>query len=191
MGKWYKDNADFFAHIKSLADQVAEKTGLKSELVMAQWALESSYGESDLATRDFNLAGIKKNSKGSDHPSYSNGGKYAGYDKPINFARDYARIMNLETYASVRNAKTLDEQVTALGKSPWAEDKNYSSKIFDIIKKNNLAKVTAVDPSKSEFWSVRLQTFLQDKKNQGEFITAILTNPIIWIVVILLFIFKK
>jgi flagellum-specific peptidoglycan hydrolase FlgJ len=121
----------FYSDMYKYAKISSSLTGMPVEVILGQWALESNYGQSDLAKRANNFAGIKANSKGSQYTS----GAYAGYFTKTAFAKDYARIMNLSSYAGVRNAGTIEGTILAIGESPYAEDKDYTKKLSDIVSK--------------------------------------------------------
>jgi peptidoglycan hydrolase FlgJ len=121
----------FYSDMYEPAKLASSLTGIPVQTILAQWALESNYGQSDLAKRANNFAGIKANSKGRDYVS----GQYAGYFSKSSFAKDYARVMNLSYYDAVREAGTVEGSIDALDKSPWAEDTNYGDKLREVVKK--------------------------------------------------------
>jgi flagellum-specific peptidoglycan hydrolase FlgJ len=121
--------SNFFTKMNGAAELAASMTDMPKEVILAQWALESAFGTSDLAKRANNFAGIKSSSKGKDFVS----GVYAGYNSKESFARDYARVMNLSYYDKVREAKGIEETVNELGKSPYAEDKTYTEKLKKVL----------------------------------------------------------
>ena len=123
--------SSFFSSMLPYAQAAAQKTNIPYEVILAQWALESNYGKSDLAARANNFAGIKWN-RSADYVS----GAYAGYFSVSSFANDYSRVMGLSYYDKVRNAVSIEDTIKALGNSPYAEDKNYASKIRDIVNKS-------------------------------------------------------
>jgi flagellum-specific peptidoglycan hydrolase FlgJ len=115
----------FYSDMYKYAKISSSLTGISPEVILGQWALESNYGQSDLAKRGNNFAGIKSSSKGKHFTT----GAYAGYFTKTAFAKDYARVMSLSYYDKVRSAPTIQEQVIELDRSPWAEDTDYARKI--------------------------------------------------------------
>lgn len=115
----------------SAADIAASLTDIPKGVILAQWALESAWGTSDLAKRANNFSGIKSSSKGKDFVS----GAYAGYNTKESFARDYARVMKLSYYDKVREAESVEDTINEFGKSPYAEDPNYAAKLRETFSK--------------------------------------------------------
>lgn len=95
--------------------------------ILDQWALESGYGTSSLATHANNYAGIKYTS----HADFKSGA-YSGYNSIDSFVNDYARVLNLSYYNSVRAPGTIQQDLTALGAGPYAQDKSYGSKLESV-----------------------------------------------------------
>lgn len=122
--------SSFFSSMIGYAESASFKTGIPKEVILAQWALESNYGQSDLAKRANNFAGIKWN-RSADYMS----GAYAGYFSVSDFVSDYSRVMGLSYYDGVRNAGSIEGAIKALGESPYAEDKNYAKKVSDVVNK--------------------------------------------------------
>lgn len=120
----------FYTDMYKYAKLSSSLTGIPPEVILGQWALESNYGQSDLARRGNNFAGIKSSSKGKDFVT----GQYAGYFTKTSFAKDYARVMNLPYYEGVRGAGSVGGAIAELGKSPYAEDPNYSNKLASKVK---------------------------------------------------------
>jgi flagellum-specific peptidoglycan hydrolase FlgJ len=124
-----KTMSNFFSEMNDAAAIASDLTDIPKEVILAQWALESAFGTSDLSKRANNYAGIKSSSKGKDFVS----GSYAGYNSKDSFARDYARVMNLSYYDKVREAKGVNETIDELAKSPYAEDTSYGDKLKKVL----------------------------------------------------------
>lgn len=124
------EDASFISRMKVYAQGAAAELDMPYEIILAQWALESSWGKSDLSQRANNFAGIKSSSVGKDYTS----GAYAGYHSLENFTRDYIRVMNLSFYDRVREANGIEGTARALDESPWAEDTGYFNKIMNAVK---------------------------------------------------------
>lgn len=109
------DAQQFEAAYGSVADDLASKTGLNRVLFLAQFALETGWGTSQLASHN-NLAGIKYTGFfGSDF------GGFASYDSLNQFESDYIRVLSLPFYDNVRASRgqSVNAQMVALGNSPW------------------------------------------------------------------------
>lgn len=138
---------NFYDSKLNLAKVTSGLTGIKISVILALLAHESAYGTSKLARDSNNFSGISDSdgklnpwSKGSSlrkRPS-NEGGWYVRYDSVEDYAFDLAHVLNLSYYQKVRNAKTAQEQITELGKSPYAVDPRHGDKIMAIWKKDGL-----------------------------------------------------
>lgn len=105
----------FEAAYGGVADYLASKTRLSRVLFLAQFTLETGWGNSQLAHHN-NLAGIKYTGYHS-----SNFGGFAAYDSLSWFEADYLRVISLPYYEHVLASagQPIAEQVRQLGLSPW------------------------------------------------------------------------
>lgn len=109
---------EFITRYASLAFQAQEETGIDYRVILAQWALETGWGENDLSRHHNNLGSIKYTGKyGTPGP---NG--FASYSDLNEFLEDYIRVMNLDYYARVRSAQDPEAQIRALQASPYDEN---------------------------------------------------------------------
>lgn len=132
----------FFDDLSPYAARASQETGIPAPVILAQWALESNYGQSDLAQRSDNLAGIKFVSSSVAEGVTNGYAKYADYDQ---FTQDYIRVMNLPYYSQVRSAGSVEGAISALANSPWAESGyDGGSSLASIINNNNLASINYV-----------------------------------------------
>jgi flagellum-specific peptidoglycan hydrolase FlgJ len=118
----------YIEKMRPYAIKASNGTGLPVELILAQWGHETGWGTSSVSKRANNHGGIKYTS----HADYQSGA-YAGYNSLNSFVQDYIRVMNLSYYKDVRAAGSLEEKVTALDKSPYAEDPRYGEKLMNIL----------------------------------------------------------
>jgi flagellum-specific peptidoglycan hydrolase FlgJ len=131
--------ADFFTKMLPYAKAASDKLNIPVSVILAQWANESGFGTSSLAQRAGNYAGIT-------HTGYSidagASGAYADYKNNMDmFIKDYTRVMNLSYYKDVRAAVSVDDTITALSKSPYAESGyNGGKSLLSIIKQYGLTK---------------------------------------------------
>ena len=110
----------FVAWALPVAVEASRRTGVRWQLAVAQWALETGYGTSPLYLRHRNLAGIKR----SRLPELRRlpvapGTSFRSYATLTEAVDDWCRVMLLPAYDAVRAASTLDAQAAALGASPW------------------------------------------------------------------------
>lgn len=159
----------FFNNMAAHARTAAALTNIPFEVILAQWALESNYGKSDLAQRANNFAGIKYNTK-ADFKS----GAYAGYNSIANFAKDYARVLNLSYYNAVRAASTIEQTIIELDKSPYAEDTGYADKLRQIVKQITGSPITDTSTS-----SLTMPNF-----------EGLLKSPVVWLSLFVILLFK-
>lgn len=143
--------------------------GMPYQVILAQWALESNYGTSDLASRAKNFAGIKYN----DHADFKSG-SYAGYNSIVSFVQDYIRVMRLPYYNGVRQAGGIKETIVELGRSPYAEDKSYTDKLLSIVNLNDTSPGLGGNVAAAA----------------GK-LSNIATSPFLWLGLFIVFLFKK
>ena len=121
--------------------------------ILAQAALESAWGKSKVAQSDKNLFGIKWTGrhnpnitveKGRNCPGGEQGGArpYNRYKSFGDSVLDHGWFLNNNgsRYNATLNAKTPSEQITALGKSGYAEASTYGSKLQNMVDKYNLTQ---------------------------------------------------
>lgn len=102
-----------------VAEHLAEQTNLNPLLFLAQFALESAWGNSQVAHHN-NLAGIKY---AGGYFGSTNFDGFASYPSLSQFEGDYLRVLALPFYENVLASagRSLDEQCVALGESIWSE----------------------------------------------------------------------
>ena len=136
----------FLMRVAPKAKEVAAALGIDPRIVVAQAALETGWGKS---VKGNNLFGIKSHGKGKglmvtthevvegDRVKLKDSFRaYNSYDESIS---DYgAFLRENKRYKPMLEADTLDEQITALGKSGYATDPDYAKKIADIAKSKRL-----------------------------------------------------
>lgn len=97
----------FFEHLAEEALQV-QVGHLRPETVLVQWALETDFGSSEAAVSQRNYAGISRHGRLITFPSLAA------------FVAAYENTLHLGWYQKVIAPGTPEEQMTALGESPWA-----------------------------------------------------------------------
>jgi hypothetical protein len=84
------------------AQRVRQQLGLPVSAVLAQWAIESSWGTSDLARYHHNLGGISftryADYAASNKPAAEGGGPYSGFRSLEAFTADYIRLLSARGY---------------------------------------------------------------------------------------------
>ena len=136
----------FLMRIAPKAKEVAGALGIDPRIVVAQAALETGWGKS---VKGNNLFGIKSHGKGKglmvttheviDGDRVKLKDSFRAYDNYDESISDYgAFLRENKRYKPMLEADTLDEQITALGKSGYATDPDYAQKIADIAKSKRL-----------------------------------------------------
>jgi flagellum-specific peptidoglycan hydrolase FlgJ len=131
---------EFFSAMMPHAQRVSDRTGIDPRLVLAQAALETGYGKS---APNNNFFGIKSHGRGGGSNLQTKefeGGRmvtksqsFRGYSDPGESFDDYADfLLRNKRYQPVLNAGGLDAQIAAMGKSGYATDPNYASKLAQI-----------------------------------------------------------
>lgn len=126
------DQTRYVQQMLPWARRAAADTGLPVSVILAQWALETGWGRSYLATRHHSHAGIKyfpPHSIARGRAAVAGFHRaFASYQDLQQFLADYRRVMMLRHYVEVRqvaaashpSARARAEAVAlALGRSPW------------------------------------------------------------------------
>jgi len=136
----------FLMRIAPKAIMVAQELGIDPRIVVAQAALETGWGKS---VKGNNLFGIKSHGKadgmivqthevldGKRQKITDSFRQYESFDDSI---EDYGLFLREnKRYQPMLEADTLEEQITALGRSGYATDPEYAKKIADIAKSKRL-----------------------------------------------------
>lgn len=143
----------FVSKIARPAQLIASSNDLYASVMIAQAALESSWGTSDLSqSPNYNLFGIKGGFRGQSvqfNTREDNGlgvtrtiladfRSYPSYDESL---MDYAKIMHQPLFLDVSKSKTNSYQdVTDYLQGRYATDSHYAAKLNQIIKTYDLEK---------------------------------------------------
>ncbi|ROP58306.1 flagellar protein FlgJ [Enterobacter sp. BIGb0383] len=145
------DNGAFVARLVSPARDIARKSGIPHQLIIAQAALESGWGNRQILTREgkpsFNLFGIKATPdwKGATTEiattEYINGvaekvkATFRVYKNYADALSDYAAFLTRNPrYQNVINSPSLEHAAHALQNGGYATDPNYAKKLMNIIR---------------------------------------------------------
>lgn len=143
----YRD--EYINMAKPIAIKVAKKYDLFPSVVLAQSALESSWGTSGLSSDYNNYFGIKSNSSSNSKDLMTSEfvkGKEIKINQPF---REYTSINEsfehyglligtAPRYEAVRDAKDYKEAAYAIKKCGYATDPKYAEKIIIIIESHDL-----------------------------------------------------
>lgn len=150
------DPKQFFSKYSPYALKIEKETGVPAQLVLAQAALESNFGESGLSKNDYNFFGMKGiGTKGSGNymtTEVINGKSvrvpqdFRRYNNPEESFRDHANLIKSNPrYARVMQvSQTGDPKQIAqeIGRSGYATDPQYGNKVYALITKHSLDKVS-------------------------------------------------
>lgn len=136
------DKDAFIAKYSPIAEEASKRTGVDARLILAQAGLETGWGKSMPGN---NLFGIKSHglpggnvlptSEVVDGQSVRTTDSFRAYASPEESGAGYADfILKNPRYAGVRNAQGLDAQAEALGRSGYATDPEYGSKVGTIAR---------------------------------------------------------
>jgi len=136
--------ANFSQEVILLAQQSEAKYGVPASVTLAQYALESGYGKSGLATKGNNYFGIT--GKNHDTGSYimMNGRSWAKYNSMAESFDDHGRLLSTPLYANAhKNTKDPGAYIDAIAEiyAPSSDGNNeYAGLLKQIINENNLTQ---------------------------------------------------
>ncbi|MEQ5970827.1 flagellar assembly peptidoglycan hydrolase FlgJ [Serratia liquefaciens] len=144
------NNGNFVARLSTPARVVSQQSGIPHQLIVAQAALESGWGQREIPAADgspsFNLFGIKAGGSW-DGPvteitttEFEQGAakkikaKFRVYGSYVEAMADYAKLLtNNPRYAGVANARSPEQAAQALQQAGYATDPQYASKLVSVI----------------------------------------------------------
>lgn len=131
--------------------------GVRPSVLIAQAALESSWGESALSQEANNYFGIKAANNGADYATreFTNDtwvemdASFRRYESVEESVMDYAKLLsfgtdwNADLYQGAIQASTYEEAALAIQKAGYATDPHYSDKLIQIIDQYQLYELDA------------------------------------------------
>jgi len=156
-----QDSGQFVSRLSIPAQVASQNSGISHQLIVAQAALESGWGQREIPTADgkqsFNLFGIKAGGSWSGPTTdittteYTNGvakkvqASFRVYGSYVEAITDYVKLLtNNPRYAQVTAAGTPEQAAHALQAAGYATDPNYASKLVNVIQKIKGAGAQAV-----------------------------------------------
>lgn len=153
------EKSEFINSHKEAVIKSTKNTGLFPSVVMAQMIIESNWGKGKTVQDANNYFGIKADSSWKGQKKLfntPNDGQKQNYFRVYTSAKDSLIDHNNFLIQNPRYPKsgvfsstTPEEQVMAIAKAGYAEDKNYYSKIMDIINSNNLKELDGLQGYKA------------------------------------------
>lgn len=142
---------DFFQKLSPYAEEVEKSHGVRPSLLLAQAALESNWGRSELAQKSNNYFGVK-NGKGRKYATKEFREEeweevqshFKEYDSLHDSILAYADLLkdgtswDQQLYEEVIKADTYEEAAYALKEAGYATDPSYAEKIIGLIEQYEL-----------------------------------------------------
>jgi flagellar protein FlgJ len=162
-----QDSGQFVSQLSGPAKAASEESGIPHQLIVAQAALESGWGQREIPTADgkhsYNLFGIKAGSSW-DGPTtsittteYVDGvakkvqANFRVYGSYLEGIADYVKMLTTNPrYAQVAAANTPEEAAHALQDAGYATDPAYAQKLVSVIQKIKGAGEQAVKAYSSD-----------------------------------------
>lgn len=155
------NNGNFVARLSVPARIASQQSGIPHQLILAQAALESGWGQREIPTTDgtpsHNLFGIKAGrswngpvteitttefEQGAAKKVKAAFRVYGSYVEAMN---DYVKLLaNNPRYAGVVNARSPEQAAHALQRAGYATDPHYASKLVSVIQQMKQAGAQAV-----------------------------------------------
>lgn len=146
------DSGQFVSSLSIPAQVASKDSGISHQLIVAQAALESGWGQREIPTADgkrsYNLFGIKAGSSWEGPTTnittteYANGvakkvqASFRVYGSYVEAISDYIKLLtNNPRYAQVASANTPEQAAHALQRAGYATDPNYADKLVSVIQK--------------------------------------------------------
>ncbi|TFZ50458.1 flagellar assembly peptidoglycan hydrolase FlgJ [Serratia proteamaculans] len=144
------NNGNFVARLSVPARVASQQSGIPHQLIVAQAALESGWGQREIPTANgtpsYNLFGIKAGSSWNGPVTevttteFEQGAakkikaQFRVYGSYVEAIADYVKLLtNNPRYAEVANARSPEQAAHALQKAGYATDPQYANKLVSVI----------------------------------------------------------
>jgi hypothetical protein len=133
-----RDKEAFFQQYSSVAMEHQRRYGIPASVTLAQMALESGYGESELARKGNNFFGIKVGSSWKGARSWHDDdvpGYFRNYDSVWESIDDHSRLLMTDRYRRCRNYGSTDFHgwLVEIKRAGYASAKDYVQSCENII----------------------------------------------------------
>lgn len=131
---------NYINRFKSIAVDEMKRTGIPASIKLAQGILESGYGKSELAKNANNHFGMKCGSQWKGKTYQLKGACYRAYANADVCYKEHSEFLKRKHYEALFKLKKTDYRAWAKGlqKAGYATDKNYPSKLIEIIERYKL-----------------------------------------------------
>lgn len=137
--------SEFINRYAPYAMEQQVKYGIPSSVILAQMAVESSWGSSALARRDNNFFGIKRGSSWNGRVSYYNDDRpneaFRSYDSPVQSLRDHSAILLRPRYLRLCPVNDSTDHlgwIRGIKAGGYATARNYVESIEGVIRRYGL-----------------------------------------------------
>lgn len=140
----------FSADVISLAQQTEQKYGVPASVTLAQYALESGYGTSKLATQANNYFGITGKNYSTGKFIMMNGRTWSKYDSMSASFDDHGRLLSTDLYANAHHNTTdpylYIDAISEIYAPSSDGNSGYAETLKQIIEENNLTQYDSDSP---------------------------------------------
>ena len=138
-----KDKEEFFRTYADIAMEHQRRYGIPASVTLAQMALESSYGASELARKGNNFFGIRVGSSWKGARSWHEDdvpGYFRNYDSVLQSIEDHSRLLMTDRYKRCRNYGSNDYHnwLVEIKRAGYASARDYVESCESIITKYKL-----------------------------------------------------
>lgn len=127
-----------------LAQETQARYGVPASVTLAQYALESGWGSSNLAQKAQNYFGITGKNQSTGQYVTMSGRTWAKYGSKAESFYDHGRLLSTDLYASkTAGAQNVSQYIDAIAETyaPSSDGNNdYAAKLKQIINENNLTQ---------------------------------------------------
>lgn len=136
----------YIDRFKSIAVTEMKRTGVPASIKLAQGILESGYGSSELAKKANNHFGMKCGGQWNGKTYQLKGSCYRAYLNADVCYREHSEFLKRKHYEALFKLKKTDYKGWAKGlqKAGYATDKNYPSKLIELIERYKLYRFDQV-----------------------------------------------
>jgi flagellar protein FlgJ len=139
--------ADYVVNYYGIAEKVGKAFGLNPLVILAQAAIESAWGTSNLAMNHNNFFGVTAYGstnaywKGGKYVSTSSGLPFRTYDTVADGFSDFARLLVLKYNDAAKASPSVTEYARLISTSPYISEKNGDNraKYKELIIRNAVA----------------------------------------------------
>lgn len=142
---------EFINFIAPYAIQSMHSSNILASVIIAQAALESGWGSSELASKYHNYFGVKANDSWTGEKvllpttectptCHKTKAYFRVYENPLQSIEDHAKVLSHKRYNGVIGEKDYNVAIQIIKNGGYATDPDYVTKIINTINSNDMAK---------------------------------------------------